>query len=260
MLSSGLLWVVVGGGVLLAFSDWQNSNPSEWSGEDVYHILNNSPWSKTGKVKASAQSSGAYRDDAPVNGAPSAPAPVGMGGGRRMGGVGYGGGGRGSGGSRPSSAPNSTPSNQPAEVTVQWQSALPVRLAAAKKSGGSVDVASYKTLDHYVIAVIGVPMTYLGGRAASADSAETNSDEEERRLQERLKSSTSLVRSGHDALAPTKVEMNQGADGRILFYFAKTDPITAKDKTVEFRISLGSMDLRRKFVVKDMEYQGKLEI
>jgi hypothetical protein len=265
---SGLLCLtfscaLLGGGVLLASSDWQKADPSQWTDRDVYQILNKSPWSKTSKIRVSSQDSGGYGGQTPGTNNPGGTwgsggqMPTGMGGmGRRgMGGGGYGGAGRGT-----SGAPPNTKNSEPSEVTVQWQSALPVRLAAAKKSGGSVGVTSYKPLDEYVLAVIGLPMRYIGGHSASADSAETNSSDDVRRLQDHLKSATSLLRSGHDPLVPTKVELNQGVDGRILFYFPKTDPITAKDKTVDFRIDMGSMDLKNKFVVKDMEYQEKLDL
>jgi hypothetical protein len=54
--------------------------------------------------------------------------------------------------------------------------------------------------------------------------------------------------------------LNQGIDKPVLFYFLKTDPITAKDKSVEFRFTMGSLDLKKKFIVKDMEYRAKLDL
>jgi hypothetical protein len=261
-----LFGVLLSAGAILAFPDWQKSDPSQWTSDDVYRILNNSPWSKPSKIKVSDQSSGGYGDQTSQgssnpngtwgNGGQMPPGTGGGMGRRGMGGGGYGGAGRGGGGSRPSS----TPKSQPVEVTVQWQSALPVRLAAAKKSGSSVDIGDLKPLDNYVIAVIGLPMRYIGGRSASSDSAETNTSVDERRLEDHLKSATSLLCSGRESLSPTKVEVNQGADGRILFYFPKTQPITAKDKSVEFRIAMESMDLRKKFTLKDMEFKEKLDL
>jgi hypothetical protein len=56
------------------------------------------------------------------------------------------------------------------------------------------------------------------------------------------------------------VELNQGADGRILFYFPKAEPITLGDKTVEFRLIAGRTEIRKKFPLKEMEYKGKLEL
>ncbi len=257
--------VLLSASLLLAFSDWQKTDPSQWTSDDVYRILNNSPWSKPSKIKVSGQSSGGLGDQTSqgTNNSSgtwgnSGQMPPGMGGGlgRRGVGGGYGGGGRGTGGSRP----NSTPKSQPVEVTVQWQSALPVRLAAAKKSGSSADMASLKPSDDYVIAVIGLPMRYIGGRSASSDSAETNSSDDDQRLADHLRTATSLLRPGHEPLNPTKVAVNQGTDGRILFYFPKAEPITVEDKSVEFRIAMESMDLRKKFTLKDMEFKDKLDL
>ena len=262
-LCTALVGVLVSAGVVLAATDWPNSDPSQWTSNDVYRILNNSPWSKPSKIKVSDQSLNGFGDQTSQGGnntsgtwGNSGQMPTGGMGRRGMGGGGYGGTGRGSGGSRPSS----TPKSQPVEVTVQWQSALPVRLAAAKKSGSGDDEASVKSPDEYAIAVIGLPMRYIGGHSASADSGDTNSSDDDRRLADHLKRATSLLRSGHEPLSPTRVEVNQGADGRILFYFAKTEPITTKDKTVEFRIAMESMDLRKKFTLKDMEYKDKLDL
>jgi hypothetical protein len=156
----------------------------------------------------------------------------------------------------------STPSSSqgPTEVTIQWQSALPVQIAAAKKIAENADLSTIKPLDNYVVAVIGLPMRALGGRAASVDSDQTTDEEETKNLENRLKRSTELLRSGHETLSPIKVELNQGADGRILLYFPKADPITAGEKTVEFRLTAGRTEIRKKFTLKDMEYHGKLEL
>ena len=45
-------------GVALAVSPWQKEEPSEWTSEDVYQILNNSPWSKAVQVNTAASSPG----------------------------------------------------------------------------------------------------------------------------------------------------------------------------------------------------------
>ncbi len=270
--------IVVGGTVLLGFSDWQKADPAQWSTDDVYRILNNSPWSKA--VKASfSRSSGDYNDQTPGDNAPpngrsnggtwgsggQMPGGIG-GGGMGRGGMGGGGGGMGGGGwggnngggGRGGRGNNSS---QQTEVTIQWQSALPVRLAAAKKTGDSVDPSSFKPLDEYVIALIGFPSGSAGEgrRPVSADSDDNGPDQADQ-TQQRLMRSASLLRGGHDAINPTKVEMNQGTDGRILLHFAKTDPITLGDKDVELRVSVGRLELRKKFNLKEMEFQGRLEL
>jgi hypothetical protein len=92
------------------------------------------------------------------------------------------------------------------------------------------------------------------------DSDQTTDEDQAKAIESSLKSSTEILASGHEALHPTKVELNQGADGRILLHFPKTDPIIAAEKTVEFRLLAGRTEIRKKFTLKDMEYHGKLEL
>jgi hypothetical protein len=248
-----LLTVTLETSAVLAFSDWNNSDPSHWTGVDVHQILNNSPWAKTIKMNFYADSPGIGNQN---SGASNNPPPANMGGmGRR--GMGRSGGTYSSGGgSRPSSDSKSSPE----EVTIQWQSALVIRMADAKKAGESTDAAAFKPLDDYVIALVGLPMTAVGGRGASIDSDTTLSQQDEQRIQDRVKSSASILRSSHNPLAPTKVELDQGKDGRMLIHFSKSDPISVGEKSVEFRLDMGKTQIKKKFPLKEMEYQGKLEI
>ena len=256
-----LLTITLERSAVLALSDLYNSDPSQWSGNEVYQILNNSPWTKRLKMNFSNGGSGGLGNQTPDSGSnasrgPMPPAGAGMGrrgmGGARSQGT-YSSGGSGS-------TNSSNPKSGPTEVTVQWQSALIVRMAAAKKAGGTIDAESFKPLNEYVIAVIGLPITAVGGRAASADSDNTLSSEEEQRIEDHVKSSASILRSGHDPLTPTKIELDQGSDGRMLIHFSKSDPINLSDKSVEFRLATGRAEIRKKFPLKDMEYQGKLEL
>ncbi len=261
--------------VVLAATDWQKTDPSQWNSGDVYQILNNSPWSKT--VKTSVNNAKDANDQLGSQSPAGSGAPNGgtwgnsgqMPGAGGMGRRGYGSGGYGnSGGTYGSgrnggstqSKPSSGGNQGPTEVTIQWQSALPVQIAAAKKAVENADVSNIKPLDNYVIAVIGLPMRALGGRAASVDSDQTTDEEEAKNIEGRLQQSTELLVGGHEPLHPIKVELNQGADGRILLYFSKSEPITVADKTVEFKLAAGRTEIRKKFTLKDMEYQSKLEL
>ncbi len=255
-----LFTVTLGTSALLALSDLHNSDPSQWTSSDVYQILNNSPWTKTLKMNFLDEGSNTLGNQTAGSGSNSnsGQMPPGAGGmGRRGMGGGRPQGTYSSGGGR---SPSSSSKSGPMVVTVQWQSALIVRMAAAKKAGETVDLTSFKPLDEYVIAVIGLPITAVGGRAASADSDNTLSQAEEQRLEEHVKSSASILRSGHDPLTPTKVELDQGSDGRMLIHFSKSDPIKVTDKSVEFRLATNGAEIRKKFPLQDMEYQGKLEL
>jgi hypothetical protein len=249
-----LFAVVLASASLWASTAGLSGDPSQWNSDDVYRILHDSAWTKTTKLKHSDK--GPSDDTGPSNPGAGNAAPMPQ----RMGGTGRRGMTRvassGSGSNRPASSPTSGP----AVVTIQWQSALPVRLAAAKNAGESPNTASMKAGDDYVVAVIGLPLEYFGGRAASIDSDNTTDDAQAQRVQDDLKSATSLLRSGHDPLTPVKIELDQGRDGRILFHFPKTNPITLKDKTVEFRIKMNGAEVQKKFTLKDMEYRGQLQL
>ncbi len=261
----GFCWILTAwlcGKALVAFSDFQNSDPAQWTSDDVYRILHDSAWTKTTKLSSSgSRGSDSIGDSGNTANAPvTTPGNAGQMPGRMGGGLGRRGMG-GSGGTYSSSGRRSgstSSKSQPTEVTVQWQSALPVRVAAAKNEGQPPAVAPGG--NEYVVAVIGLPLADFGGRAASADSDSTTNENVTRRVEDELKRSTSLVRSHHEPLLPTKVELDQGKDGRTLFYFPKDDPITIKDKTVEFRIANGQAAVHKTFTLKEMIYQGRLQL
>jgi hypothetical protein len=147
-------------------------------------------------------------------------------------------------------------SEQAIPVTVQWESALPVRLAEAKMTGGAADPAALKPLKEYVIAVIGLPKSGFGAQRSAGGSGDEGDDAQ---AADHLKVMT-VLSVGHERLNPTKVELNQGRDARTVFHFEKSEPITLKDKDAEFRITADRMEIRKKFALKDMAYQGKLEL
>ena len=245
--------------LVFASADWQKTNPAQWTGEDVYTILNKSPWSKTVKTSVASAKDQIGGDQSPVSTTPNTAPMPGMS--RR----GYGGGtysaGTYSGRSGNVSKPSSS-SQGATEVTIQWQSAIPVQYAAAKKAadGTTPDFSKVKPQDNYVIAVIGLPIRAIGGRAASVDNDQTIDPDEMNALENRLLADTELLRDGREPMHPVKVELNQGTDGRILLYFPKSDPITLKEKWVEFRLVAGHTKIEKKFPLKEMEYKGNLDL
>ncbi|MGA8026049.1 MAG: hypothetical protein WB992_02820, partial [Bryobacteraceae bacterium] len=244
-----VLTSIVAGGIAVAASTWQKEEPSQWTSEDVYQILNSSPWSKSVTVTVTRGSG--YSSENPGSGGNGGTWSEGMPGGGMGRGGGMGGGGMGGGGMGRRGRGNA-PAAQGPTVTVQWASAMPVRLAESKSTGSAVDPAAIKPLDEYVVAVIGLPKSGFGSRG-STDSPGDDSDDA--RLADHLKVIT-VLSVGHNRLNPTKVELNQGRDGRTIFHFEKSEPITLKDKDAEFRITSDRMELRKKFALKDMEYQG----
>ncbi|MBV8897868.1 MAG: hypothetical protein JO051_15250 [Acidobacteriaceae bacterium] len=244
--------MVTVGGVFAASQAWQKEEPAQWTSEDVYQILNNSPWAKPVTLMVAREAG--YGQ----NGGVHQPWDEGMPGGgmgRMPGGMGGGGMGRQRGG-YPSSTQEGT------IVTVEWASALPVRLAEAKLAGGAADPGAMKPLNQYVIAVIGFPKSgFVGHQGSMGGGGGGGSDEpiDDQQLADHLKVITTLS-CGGERLNPARVELNQGRDGRAIFYFDKPESRGAHEKDAEFRIAGDRMDLRKKFALKDMEYQGKLEL
>lgn len=249
-------FAVLGGVTLCAKSSepsYVNENSAQWTGDDVYNILHRSPWSRTVKVSHFEK---AFQDDntppganVPVNNGVAGP----MGGRRRMGGT-YSSS-SGSAPPRPSAPPSSS-----AEVLVQWQSALPVRLAADKDAGRDPGDFKEAQPNEYMIGVADLPLVDIGARAASLEAGSTTDDEEKQRLARKLQAGAELLRPGHEPIKPSRVELDQGKDGRIVFYFPKADPITLNDKTVEFRMTVGGAKIEKKFPLKEMEYKGRLDL
>jgi hypothetical protein len=240
-------------GIVIAASTWQTTDPSQWTDQDVYQVLNNSPWSKAVKINMTKQPSyGGDSGSGANNGNTSNAGTMSRGMGRRgMGSMG-GGGGRGSGGTSGGGTPRG---DDPTIATVQWESALPVRIAEAKKNGGAADPTATKPRNEYAIAVIGLPKRGLGAKWSSS----SGDDSDDTKLADYLKSIT-VLSVGHEHLNPLKVELNQGRDGRTVFHFETSEPITLADKEAEFRLTAERMELKKKFSLKDMKFESKLEL
>lgn len=234
-------------GVSAAFaSDLQVADASQWSIEDVYRILNDSPWAKPVRVVGMRTARPSEASQGSGDGTWGEGVPGGTGTGRGGWIVPGAAAGR-RGFPRPDDGPT---------VTVRWASALPVRLAEAKSSGSSADAAALTPMDRYVIAVVGMPKSGFAPRGSGRDS---DADLDDKEFANHLKTITTLS-FGRQRIGPDKVELNQGRDDRTVFYFDKTEPITLKDKDVEFRVNSGRMEIRKKFPLKEMQYKGKLDL
>ena len=78
---------------------------------------------------------------------------------------------------------------------------------------------------------------------------------------DRLRETTSLKRKNKDPIRPEVVEMHNQEESVTLYVaFPRTDPIVLEDKNVEFEMKLGPMTVKRKFKLKDMIFDGKLEL
>jgi len=140
-------------------------------------------------------------------------------------------------------------------VTIRWQSALPVRQAIARARFGaevatSPDAAKLlgQTYNNYIVAVSGLPAQML------------------RRNPDQLKQAIQIKRKGKDAIMPVNLQADQPQSGPSTLYvmFPREQDgkplIQIEDNEVEFLAKLGNVEIKRKFKLKDMVFDGKLEL
>ena len=151
-------------------------------------------------------------------------------------------------------------------VTVRWQSALPIQQALQKQGSLSEDEtkaltdASHKD---YIITVVGFRMRSRSGDIDSSDSDQDrdqgakNNDE----LRSRFLDAARLVPRGKSPIYAEDIQF-EGPNGasEIRFLFPRTKAISADDKEVVFEFESQGMKLEHKFRLSDMTYQGKLAL
>jgi hypothetical protein len=139
-------------------------------------------------------------------------------------------------------------------IYVSWRSALAFRQAVAKAKFGDEAATSAdakKIVDDepksYLLMISGLP-----GRALHSGGDKTR---------EWLIQNTSLLVKGKDPIQATDVQTG-GNEQRpvVVFVFPRTAPITLDDKDVEFSMKLGAIMVKQKFHLKDMVFNGKLDL
>ncbi|MBZ5631571.1 MAG: hypothetical protein LAO55_00465 [Acidobacteriia bacterium] len=225
---------------------WTTKPFTQWNEKEVQKVLSDSPW--TGKVTISG-------------GGPGAPPIVGGGGG----GGGRGGGGRGGGPQGDSTTADPGIAGGGGgdfgggggggiPVTLLWQTALPVKQALAKRkfgaeAGTSPDAkAAVERVDQvYVLTLIGMPGFTLAAAQGDQKAA--------------LLNSTMLTVAGKPPLKASDVQVSGGrGTGNVSFLFPKTTTFTAEDKDLEFFSKFGTTTVKHKFKLKDMVFNGKVEM
>jgi hypothetical protein len=208
----------------------KDKKPSEWSDKDIEKLLTRSPWAKDATVSFNMAGMeggpGGMRGGGPPGGGMGGPPGGGMGGPPGGAGGGPGGGGM-----------------PEFHAIVRWESAAPVR--AARKSQVATD-------GQYVISVTGLP---LGPR--------TNGNQPDRtELLTRLEGLTDLERKGKDSIPCSRADMSQAEDSNsLVFHFdAGLAPIRPEDKEIIFNTKMGPLQVKAKFVLKEMMFEGKLAL
>jgi hypothetical protein len=228
---------------------WQKKKFTEWSDNEVRRMLSDSPWAHTYELM-----NGGFASSGGGGG--------GRGGWRGGGGGGGGGfsaeGGDEGGGGTPSAPGGSMDTSggrapRPAAV-IQFRmlSALPVKQAIARTRYGneaetSPDAAKFLARQEpsYVVGIGGLPPGILRG----ADPAS-------------LKNTVQLKVKGKPAAYAQDVRFEKS--GPLLdayIFFSRTDtPIIVEDGEFQVIFKLPDMELKRTFKLKDMVYDGKLEL
>jgi hypothetical protein len=116
---------------------------------------------------------------------------------------------------------------------VRWDSALPIR-----ETGRTKPNADYA--DYYVVSITGLPARRFT------------------QMLDSIKGTTKIQLKGKTQLPAARIAV---IDGTLVFFFSRTDhTITLRDKEVLFYSRVGRMELRVKFVLRDMTYLGQLEL
>ena len=139
-------------------------------------------------------------------------------------------------------------------VTLLWQTALPVKQALVKRqfgaeAGTSPDAkARLERPDQvYVLTLLGMPAFTLGAAQGDKKAA--------------LLDATMLTAGGKPPLKPVDVQVSGGrGPGNVSFLFPRTTTFTADDKDVEFSTKFDKTTIKHKFKLKDMVFNGKVEM
>jgi hypothetical protein len=238
------LLTLASAGLLFSASDnWKTKEFHDWTATEAQRILDNSPWS----AKVFTDMSGGARkpgDLIPGGGHGS------WGGGSGGAGPAGGGGGGYGGYGGPHQNTGDEVRSHNVEVTVRWESALPVLQARARLTSG--DAAKIEEAKDYTVAVVwpNTPgaSTWSGGGGGGGG-------------QSNPKDSARLVFKNRDAITAEDTQVKSDDSGReMLFLFPKTTPITLDDKEVTFVTQIGRMKIEHKFKLKDMVFRDQLAL
>jgi hypothetical protein len=208
----------------LAADFWKAKKSGEWSDKEIQRLLTKSPWAKEASVEFNMQ--GMEGMGGPPGGGPPGGGP----GGGPEGGM------------------------PPMSATVIWESAPPIRAARKKDPTGMAE-------NTYILSISGLPM--MGGRGPRGGGGPQGAPNPERMngMMGRLKEGCRLERKGKDPLACTGVQREEGDAQRILFLFeAGSQPVDLDDKEINFVARMGPLEIRSKFIPKEMVFESKLAV
>ena len=248
---------------LFAAELWQQKSPADWSEKDCSKLVAKSPWAKDTAISMGGMGGGGGTGGG--GGGRGGRGGGGMGGGASEGATG-GGGGMGGGGGRGGAGGGRGGGEMGAQmpeaphVVIRWDSAAPVREAMKKVSlSKAVDEDDVKAF--YIVTVDGLRFPRRPGAPVRPGQASgprpLPSDQFDN-----LKNVTSLTAKGKDPVQPGKADMALGEDGMmtVRFYFPRSADFSLDDKEVTFQTKLMRMEVKQKFSMKDMTFDGRLAL
>ncbi len=246
-----------------ATATWPNKDFKQWTDKDAQAIMTDSPWAKQMPMPAFGRPGVVYLEPG-ANGAPPPSASLGNPSNTTTGNNMSVAGNPGSAGPADptgthnlpnaptvSSASGSTGAPVPLPpLTIIWASATPVRLAVLKLRMGANTPTdeeiqnANRVRPNYVIAVIGLPAPE-GGSDPKA-----------------LASRAFLTVKGKAPVAANDSTYRKIGNSDVYFFrFPRTSlPIAVSDQQVEFRMTMGKIEVKRRFDLKDMQFQGELTL
>jgi hypothetical protein len=259
--------------LLFASDFWKTKDSAQWTSEEINKLLSDSPWAKAKTVqpdqpqqrRSMGRRGGGF--GYPGGGYPGGGYP---GGGYPGGGGGYPGGG--GGGSNGGGSNGDGSQAGPMNLTIRWDSALPVQQALMRQGADPSDelkAATAATEKYYVITVLGLRLPRPRNSSSSYpdDQSSNNDDNSQRRnqnndaLRSQLLDAAQLAPKGKSSIYAQDVQIDGpgGIDG-VRFLFPRTNPIAAGDKEVDFILNIRRIKVEEKFHLNDMQYEGKLAL
>ena len=247
ILFRGMVIASLSAAALWAADFWESKSYTEWSEKEVGKLMANSPWSQKVTVYMSGGRGGGGGGGFGGGGGGGGRGGGGFGGAGGGGGGGGGGRGGGGGGFGGGGMPPAT------NLFVRWFSSIPVKQAMVKSKYGSEAATAQEAIDylarqenHYIVAVVGLPGRMAGFVQRNPDA---------------LKENTVLKRKKKEPINPDGIQaQSQEETASFYFMFPKTDEITVDDKDVEFIMKTQRFEVRRKFKLKNMVFNGELSL
>ena len=240
---------------------WQKAF-TEWTAKDAQQVMSDSPWAHLMPMPAAARPGIAVLEPG-SNGAPPPSAAMGNPANTTAGTNMTVAGNAGSAGpaepnglhtmpnaQTPSGVTPTYPAPTPASISIIWASATPVRLAVLKLNSGpntptegEIERVS-KPRDNYVIAIAGL--------AAPDGDTDVNT----------LAAKASLAVKGKQALPAASCSYRKIGNGNVYFFrFPRTGlPLVPGDRQVEFKAMFGQAEIKHRFDLKNMQFQGQLAL